>query len=75
MVSAGAATVREHPHDGRILLGVDVGGTFTDAVVVLGREPTARPTTPEDQSLGVRDRPGLEAAGALPPTSTRSPTA
>lgn len=70
MVSAGAATVREHPHDGRILLGVDVGGTFTDAVVVLGRDVfTAKvPTTPEDQSLGVLDAIdlALEAAGALP---------
>ena len=70
MVSAGAATVREHPHDGRILLGVDVGGTFTDAVVVLGRDVfTAKvPTTPEDQSLGVLDAIdlALEAAGARP---------
>jgi N-methylhydantoinase A len=38
-----------------MLLGVDVGGTFTDAVLALeGRLVTAKaPTTPEDQSQGV----------------------
>src|SRR5918996_1805802 len=38
-----------------MLLGVDVGGTFTDAVLYDGREiHTAKaPTTPDDQSLGV----------------------
>ncbi|MBA2348283.1 MAG: hydantoinase/oxoprolinase family protein, partial [Solirubrobacterales bacterium] len=38
-----------------MLLGVDVGGTFTDAVLVDGdRITTAKaPTTPEDQSAGV----------------------
>ena len=38
-----------------MLLGVDVGGTFTDAVVALdGRLVTAKaPTTPHDQSEGV----------------------
>ncbi|MTD47047.1 hydantoinase/oxoprolinase family protein [Conexibacter sp. W3-3-2] len=38
-----------------MLLGVDVGGTFTDAVLVDGdRVLTAKsPTTPQDQSLGV----------------------
>ena len=38
-----------------MLLGVDVGGTFTDAVLVDGeRIRTAKvPTTPEDQSVGV----------------------
>src|SRR4051812_24923027 len=38
-----------------MLLGVDVGGTFTDAVVAVGdRLVTAKaPTTPEDQSEGV----------------------
>ncbi len=38
-----------------MLLGVDVGGTFTDAVIALdGRLFTAKaPTTPADQSLGV----------------------
>ncbi|HXV04922.1 MAG TPA: hydantoinase/oxoprolinase family protein, partial [Solirubrobacterales bacterium] len=38
-----------------MLLGVDVGGTFTDAVLVDGeRVHTAKlPTTPEDQSLAV----------------------
>ncbi|HEX2015944.1 MAG TPA: hydantoinase/oxoprolinase family protein [Solirubrobacteraceae bacterium] len=37
-----------------MLLGVDVGGTFTDAALVLeGRLHTAKsPTTPEDQSVG-----------------------
>ncbi len=38
-----------------MLIGVDVGGTFTDAVLALnGRVVTAKaPTTPEDQSAGV----------------------
>ncbi len=38
-----------------MLLGVDVGGTFTDAVLALdGRLITAKaPTTPDDQSAGV----------------------
>ena len=38
-----------------MLLGVDVGGTFTDAVLIDGeRIHTAKvPTTPEDQSSGV----------------------
>src|SRR4051794_37318128 len=38
-----------------MLLGVDVGGTFTDAVVAAGgRLVTAKaPTTPDDQSQGV----------------------
>lgn len=39
----------------RAILGVDVGGTFTDAVVVDGETVTSTkvPTTPEDQSEGV----------------------
>src|SRR5918992_5132821 len=51
-----------------MLLGVDVGGTFTDAVVaVRGRLVTAKaPTTPDDQSEGVLAavRAALERAGA-----------
>jgi N-methylhydantoinase A len=50
-----------------MLLGVDVGGTFTDAVLALdGRLVTAKaPTTPEDQSEGVLAavRAALEKAG------------
>jgi N-methylhydantoinase A len=50
-----------------MLLGVDVGGTFTDAVLAVGdRLVTAKaPTTPEDQSEGVLDavRAVLEKAG------------
>src|SRR6476620_6927020 len=40
-----------------MLLGVDVGGTFTDAVLFDGRRVfTAKlPTTPEDQSVAVID--------------------
>jgi N-methylhydantoinase A len=53
-----------------MLLGVDVGGTFTDAVLVLeGRLVTAKaPTTPRDQSEGVMAavRAALEQAGAGP---------
>ena len=40
---------------GAVVVGVDVGGTFTDAVVVTGgRVVTAKvPSTPADQSVGV----------------------
>src|SRR6476661_5973873 len=51
-----------------MLLGVDVGGTFTDAVLVAGgRLHTAKaPTTPDDQSEGVMDAvaKALDDAGA-----------
>ncbi len=50
-----------------MLLGVDVGGTFTDAVLAFdGRIVTAKaPTTPRDQSEGVMNAVGavLERAG------------
>jgi N-methylhydantoinase A len=53
-----------------MLLGVDVGGTFTDAVLALeGRLVTAKaPTTPRDQSEGVLAavKAVLEAGGATP---------
>src|SRR3954452_23625732 len=53
-----------------MLLGVDVGGTFTDAVLVVGdRLQTAKaPSTPSDQSEGGMDAvsAALEAAGAKP---------
>ncbi|MGN6871325.1 MAG: hydantoinase/oxoprolinase family protein [Solirubrobacteraceae bacterium] len=51
-----------------MLIGVDVGGTFTDAVLALdGRLVTAKaPSTPEDQSEGVMAAidAALEKAGA-----------
>ena len=54
-----------------MLLGVDVGGTFTDAVLVDGeRIHTAKlPTTPDDQSAGVIDaiEEVLDRAGAPAP--------
>jgi N-methylhydantoinase A len=53
-----------------MLLGVDVGGTFTDAVLAIdGRLVTAKaPTTPDDQSEGVLAAvtAALEKAGAGP---------
>src|SRR3954470_22465190 len=53
-----------------MLMGVDVGGTFTDAVVAVGeRLVTAKaPTTPEDQSEGVLAAvtAALERAGVSP---------
>ncbi len=54
-----------------MLLGVDVGGTFTDAVLVGsdGAVHTAKvPTTPSDQALGVLDAIAavLARAGAAP---------
>jgi N-methylhydantoinase A len=58
-----------------MLLGVDVGGTFTDAVLALeGRLVTAKaPTTPEDQSKGVLAAVAevLERAGQ-PPEGVRT---
>ena len=58
-----------------MLLGVDVGGTFTDAVVLGdGVLVTAKaPTTPEDQSLGVIA--AVEAALARAGRSARDVTA
>ena len=54
-----------------MLLGVDVGGTFTDAVLAFdGRIVTAKaPTTPEDQSEGVIEavRVALQRAGREAP--------
>jgi len=51
-----------------MLLGVDVGGTFTDAVVLDGDSvhSAKAPTTPRDQSLGVLAaiEAALERAGA-----------
>jgi N-methylhydantoinase A len=54
-----------------VLLGVDVGGTFTDAVLVAGEDSlyTAKvPTTPAEQSEGVIEavRLVLDAAGREP---------
>ncbi|HEY7151562.1 MAG TPA: hydantoinase/oxoprolinase family protein [Solirubrobacterales bacterium] len=53
-----------------MLLGVDVGGTFTDAALLDGdRLRTAKvPSTPDDQSRGVIDAIGevLDRAGARP---------
>src|SRR3954468_22352236 len=58
-----------------MLLGVDVGGTFTDAALLDGdRLVTAKaPTTPDDQSRGVIDavRAALTDAGAQPTDVTR----
>jgi N-methylhydantoinase A len=53
-----------------VILGVDVGGTFTDAALLTGdRLVTGKsPTTPGDQSEGVMDavQEALAAAGAAP---------
>lgn len=53
-----------------MVLGVDVGGTFTDAVLVgrYGLVTGKAPTTPDDQSEGVMAavRQALKAAGAQP---------
>ena len=54
-----------------MILGVDVGGTFTDAVAVSadGVRTGKAPTTPEDQSLGViaaiEEALGQDAAAAV----------
>lgn len=56
-------------------LGVDVGGTFTDAVVLTTAGVTAvkRPTTPNDQSAGAiaAATAALQAAGRTPGEVTR----
>jgi N-methylhydantoinase A len=51
-----------------VILGVDVGGTFTDAVVLdAGGVRTGKaPTTPEDQSLGVMAAVEQALDGAAP---------
>src|SRR5437588_9677128 len=53
-----------------MLLGVDVGGTFTDAVLAYGSEifSAKAPSTPADQSLGViaAVQAALEQAGRPP---------
>jgi N-methylhydantoinase A len=58
-----------------VLVGVDVGGTFTDAVVIAaGRMVTAKvPTTPDDQSEGVVAAvlAALGTAGLAPADVTR----
>lgn len=58
------------PSEEGVLVGVDVGGTFTDAVVVHGGRVTSvkRPTTPADQSEGVIHAvlAALDAAGVGP---------
>src|SRR3954470_721675 len=58
-----------------MLLGVDVGGTFTDAALLDGdRLVTAKaPTTPDDQSRGVIDavHAALEEAGVDAASVTR----
>src|SRR5215218_7604232 len=54
-----------------MLLGVDVGGTFTDAVLAVdGRLVTAKaPTTPDDQSEGVLAAVRLVLERAAAPAS------
>jgi N-methylhydantoinase A len=51
-----------------VILGVDVGGTFTDAVAIdaTGIRTGKAPSTPEDQSLGVMAAVE-EALGGTPP--------
>jgi N-methylhydantoinase A len=53
-----------------VILGVDVGGTFTDAALLTGSRLVVgkAPTTPRDQSSGVMDAvsEALEATGAAP---------
>ena len=77
---AGPLRVRGNGSRGRayssdVLLGVDVGGTFTDAVAFDGADLfTAKaPTTPGDEARGVIDAIGvvLDAAHAEPGTVER----
>ena len=62
-----------------MVLGVDVGGTFTDAVLLTdGGVVTAKaPTTPADQSEGVLAavQQALGERAPSPATSTASSTA
>ena len=55
-----------------MLLGVDVGGTFTDAVLLADGEvhSAKAPTTPDDQSQGVMEaiEAVLSGAGREPPS-------
>ena len=56
-----------------MLLGVDVGGTFTDAVLFDGRAPhTAKaPTTPDDQSRGCSRRSTRRSSARAPSRAGR----
>src|SRR3954468_8665566 len=55
-------------HNAPMFLGVDVGGTFTDAALIAGERlvPAKAPSTPADQSEGViaAVEAALEKAGA-----------
>jgi N-methylhydantoinase A len=56
-----------------VILGVDVGGTFTDAVAIGpdGVRTGKAPTTPDDQSVGVMAAIGQALGGAGPDTVER----
>jgi N-methylhydantoinase A len=56
-----------------VILGVDVGGTFTDAVAIdaTGLRTGKAPTTPDDQSLGVMAAVEQALAGAPPASVER----
>jgi N-methylhydantoinase A len=56
-MAAGARGVSTNSDDDRLCMGVDVGGTFTDAVLTRGTRTwrAKAPTTPADLAVGVLD--------------------
>ncbi len=69
-MTSGVQLADSHPNLRPRVLGVDVGGTFTDAVLLgpAGAWTAKAPTTPDDQSQGVIEAIELvlERAGAGP---------
>ena len=67
MARNGTTTESVAARSGRIVVGIDTGGTFTDVIALdwaTGRISTAKtPSTPDDPSIGFAN--GIEAVRAI----------